>query len=196
MSAVPALPHSRHSPALAAATVGTRDGFEVLDACHRQTVLMLDQLTLLLARLQVDGADAQARAMAGAIVGFFSTTSRQHHEDEERHLFPKMLASTDPDTVQAVLRLQQDHRWLEQDWSELSAQIDAVANGQSWYDIDTLREGVEIFSALSHEHVALEESCIYPQARAQLGAGERQAMALEMERRREAQQARREARQR
>ena len=178
------------------ATVTTRDGFEVLDACHRQTVLMLDQLTLMLARLQADGADAQARALAGEIVGLFTTTSRQHHEDEERHIFPKMLASTDPDTVQAVLRLQQDHRWLEQDWSELSAQIDAVANGQSWYDIDILREGVEIFTALSHEHVALEESCIYPQAREQLGASERQVMALEMDSRREAQQARREARQR
>jgi hemerythrin-like domain-containing protein len=191
MSPVPS-----RSPANPAAIVTTRDGFEVLDACHRQTVLMLDQLTLLLARMERAGADAQARGMASEIVGFFSTTARQHHEDEERHIFPKMLTSGDPDTVRAVLRLQQDHHWLGEDWMEISPQIDAIANGQSWCDIDILREGVEIFTALSHEHVALEESCIYPQAREQLGASERAAMAREMDSRREAQQARREARQR
>jgi hemerythrin-like domain-containing protein len=132
--------------------------------------------------------------MAQDIVGFFSDTARRHHEDEERHVFPKLLASGDPETVQAVLRLQQDHHWLEEDWIEISPQVDAIANGQSWYDIDILRESIEIFTALSHEHVALEESCIYPQARAQIGADERLAMAREMDKRREAQQVRREAR--
>jgi hemerythrin-like domain-containing protein len=107
-----------------------------------------------------------------------------------------MLIRGDADTVQAVLRLQQDHHWLEEDWIEISPQLDAVANGQSWYDIDVLREGIEIFTSLSHEHVTLEESCIYPQARAQLGAGERLAMAREMDTRRASHQARRETRRR
>lgn len=176
--------------------VTTLDGFEVLDACHRQTVLMLDRLALLPARLENGGPDEPTRTMATEIVGFFSTTARLHHEDEERHIFPQMLGSSDPDTVQAVLRLQQDHRWLEEDWIEISPQLDAVANGQSWYDIDILRESIEIFTALSLEHVALEESRIYPQARTQLGAAERLTMGLEMDQRREAQQARREARRR
>lgn len=178
------------------AAVTTRDGFEVLDACHRQTMLMLDKLALLLAHLEKGSPDEQARTMATEIVGFFSTTARQHHEDEERHIFPKMLDSSDPDIVQAVLRLQQDHHWLEEDWIEISPQLDAVANGQSWYDIDILRESIEIFAALSHEHVALEETRIYPKAREQLGAVARLAMSREMDQRREAQQARREARRR
>jgi hemerythrin-like domain-containing protein len=157
---------------------------------------MLKRLTSLLARVESGGPDEQARAMASEIVGFFSVTARLHHEDEERHIFPKMLNGGDPNTVQAVLRLQQDHHWLEEDWLELSPQVDAIANGQSWYDIDTLREGIEIFTALSLEHVVLEESSIYPQARAQLGAAERLSMGREMDKRREAQQARREARKR
>jgi hemerythrin-like domain-containing protein len=82
--------------------------------------------------------------------------------------------------VQTVLRLQQDHRWLEEVWSELFPQIDAVANGQTWYDLDTLCEGVEVFSALSRDHVELEEASIYPQARAQLSDGERGEMGREM----------------
>lgn len=187
---------SSHPPAGEVATLTTLDGFEVLDACHRQTLLMLDKLALLLSRLESGGQDEQTRAMAQEIVGFFSNTARRHHEDEELHIFPKLLTRSDPDTVQAVLRLQQDHHWLEEDWIEISPQLDAIANGQSWYDIDILRESIEIFAALSHEHVALEESCIYPQAREQLGAAERLAMACEMDRRRESQQARREARKR
>lgn len=125
--------------------------------------------------------------MAAEIVHFFSTTARQHHEDEERHVFPKLMASGDPEIVLAVLRLQQDHGWLQEDWMELSPQLDAVAAGQSWHDLDALREGVEVFIALSHDHIALEESCIYPQARARLRASERREMEREMAARRRAQ---------
>jgi iron-sulfur cluster repair protein YtfE (RIC family) len=133
------------------------DGFDVLDACHRQTLFTLGKLAALISRLKGHGPDAEGRAMASEIVRFFSTTARQHHEDEERHVFPTLMAGGDPDVVQAVQRLQQDHRWLHEDWMELSPLLDAVATGQSWYDLDALREGAEVFTALSHDHVALEE---------------------------------------
>jgi hemerythrin-like domain-containing protein len=160
------------------------DGFEVLDACHRQTLRMLDKLGELVSRLGNGAADAQARTLAAEIVHFFSTTARQHHEDEERHVFPKLAQSDDPQVVQAVLRLSQDHNWLEEDWMEISPQIDSVACGLSWHDLDALREGAEVFAALSRDHIALEESLIYPQARARLDAGERREMGREMARRR------------
>src|SRR5207245_902874 len=117
--------------------------------------------------------------MAAEIVRFFSATARLHHEDEERHVFPKLLACGDPKIVQAVLELQQDHRWLEVDWLELAPLLDAAAAGQSCYDLDSLREGAKVFTALSHAHIALEESCIYPQARARVHAGERLEMGRE-----------------
>jgi hemerythrin-like domain-containing protein len=163
------------------------DGFDVLDVCHRHTLFTLGKLAALIARLKSRGPDADARTLAAEIVNFFSTTARLHHEDEERHVFPKLLACGDPEIVQAVLRLQQDHRWLDVDWMELSPLLDAVAAGQSSYDLDALREGVEVFTALSHDHIALEESCIYPQARARLHAGERREMGREMAARRHAQ---------
>jgi len=169
--------------------VVSRDGFNVLDVCHRQTLAMLDQLTALVSHLESIGPDEQAQAMAKQIVQFFSTTARQHHEDEERHIFPKLATGGDPDTVQALLRLQQDHNWLEEDWMEISPQVDAVANGQSWYDPDVLREAVEVFVALSRDHIALEEGYIYPQAREQVGRQERVEMGREMSARRRAQRA-------
>ena len=173
---------SSHEPGPAT----TRDGFDVLDACHRQTVFTLGKLSALIARLSTLGPDAEARAIAAEIVRHFSTTARQHHEDEERHIFPKLATSDDPEIVQAVLRLQQDHDWLEEDWMELSPHVDAVACGHHWYDLDVMREGAAIFTALSHDHIALEESIIYPKARARLRPGERSEMGREMAARRRA----------
>jgi len=160
------------------------DGFDVLDACHRQTLFTLGKLAALVTRLQGPGPDDEARSLAREIVGFFSSTARAHHEDEERHVFPALLAAGDPDIVQAVRRLQQDHGWLEEDWRALSAQLDAVASGQSWWDPEALREGAEVFIALSHDHIALEESVVYPQARARLGSGQRREIGREMAARR------------
>ena len=67
---------------------------------------------------------------------------------------------------------------------ELSPHLDAIAGGQSWYDVDLLREGTEVFTALSRDHIALEEACIYPEARARLGDRERREMDREMAARR------------
>lgn len=150
----------------------TLDGFGVLDECHRQTLVALGQLDTLVSRLKDNGPDDEARTLADKIIEHFSFTARRHHEDEERYVFPQLVVGGDPATVQAVLRLQQDHNWIEEDWMELSAHLEAVASGRSWCDVDLLREGAEIFSALLHEHIALEESFIYPQARARLRPGE------------------------
>jgi hemerythrin-like domain-containing protein len=175
---------STHDPFAELEALAARDGFDVLDATHRQTMLELGKLAALLSHLDSGGPDEVARAMAREIVGFFSTTARQHHQDEEKHVFPALAGSGDPDIVQAVARLRQDHGWLEEDWVELEPQLDAIASGQSWPDAATLREGAEIFVALSLDHVALEETFIYPEARSRLAAGERREMGREMSARR------------
>ena len=171
----------RKSPAEA-----TLDGFSVLDECHRETLVALDKLEALVARLGVGDVGAESRALAVDILHHFSTTARLHHKDEELHVFPKLAASADEDMVQAVLRLQQDHHWLEEDWMEIAPHVDAVACGQTWYDVDVLREGTEIFVGLSRDHIALEESWLYPDLRTRLQPGERREMGREMAARRRA----------
>jgi hemerythrin-like domain-containing protein len=64
-----------------------------------------------------------------------------------------------------VRRLQQDHGWLEEDWLELAPQLEAVANGYNWYDLAMLQHALPIFTELYREHIALEESLIYPEAK-------------------------------
>jgi hemerythrin-like domain-containing protein len=156
------------------------DGFEALDACHREMLVKADQLCALVEHLEQQGLDPGARASAADIARFFATTAREHHEDEERHVFPPLAQSHDPEVVQAVLRLQQDHGWLEEDWFELSPHVQAVAWGYNGYDLDVLREGSAIYAALLRDHVALEESFIYPQARAAIPPSQRRDMGREM----------------
>jgi hemerythrin-like domain-containing protein len=164
-----------------------RDGFEVLDACHRQMLFSLGKLSALISRLRVFGHDAEARSMAEDVITFFSTTVRSHHEDEERHVFPRLVASRGTDVVEAVLRLQKDHDWLEEDWMAIEPHLAAVATGRFEYNVDTLHDLAAEFAALLHDHIALEESLIYPKARATLQPGERRAMGREMAERRRAQ---------
>jgi hemerythrin-like domain-containing protein len=160
------------------------DGFDVLDGTHRQILFKLGMLAALVSRLKSRGADAEARDIARQIGRFFSSTARLHHEDEEKHVFPTLLATGNPEMVQDVHRLQQDHGWLEEDWMELAPMLDAVAAENAWVDLDSLTHAAEVFTALYHDHIALEESCIYPEARARMRAGERREMGREMAARR------------
>lgn len=140
--------------------------FETLDQTHRQMIQTLEQLAQVLEALEARGADDQTRTLARAICRFFDDTARAHHAAEEQHVFPSLLDSGDPVLVQHVQRLQQDHGWLEEDWRELSPQLQAVAEGQSWYDPDVLRSAIPLFSDLYREHIALEETIVYPASRA------------------------------
>jgi len=155
------------------------DGFISLDACHRQTFSMLEELSALVTKLEHDGPDAEIRSRAAKIAAFFSTTAREHHEDEERYIFPALVQGARPEIVQAVLRLQQDHDWLEEGWFELAPHVQAIA-GRHSYDIDTMRDCVAVLAALYHDHIELEESFIDPEARARMATDAPREMGREM----------------
>lgn len=139
--------------------------FEQLDRTHRRVLELIEQLERMLEQLEAGGPDEQVRAIAQDAHEFFATQARRHHADEERHVFPALLASGDAELVQHVRRLQQDHGWLEEDWLELAPQIEALAKGYNWYDPAVLRHAVPVFRALYEEHIGLEEALIYPEAR-------------------------------
>jgi iron-sulfur cluster repair protein YtfE (RIC family) len=144
----------------------TPAAFAELDACHQQIHAHLDRLATLATRLQLEDASDEVRAEAGAIEAFFSGTSRQHHADEELRVFPPLLASGDAALVSAVRTLQQDHGWIEENWLELGPQLAALSEGNHWVDPAEFLHGVEVFHELVSDHIALEESLIYPEAKA------------------------------
>jgi hemerythrin-like domain-containing protein len=153
------------------------DSFDVLDATHRDVLVQIGLLGELIEHLDRHGVDERARELARDIGAFFNGHARQHHADEEARVFPGLLASDDAELVQHVRRLQQDHGWLEEDWRELAPPLEAIANGYSWYDLDMLRHALPVFTELYREHIALEESLIYPEAKrrhAAMAAAERE----------------------
>jgi hemerythrin-like domain-containing protein len=156
------------------------DGFAALDSCHRRMLAAMRGLEELVATLDGGDADPATRTKAAAIAKFLSSTARRHHEDEERHVFPTLLHSFDTALVKSVQRLQQDHGWIEEDWRALEPHVQAIASGCGVYDIDALRHGVPVYAALCREHIALEESIVYPRAREVLGQQGRRAMGAEM----------------
>ena len=166
-------------------------GFAALDDCHRRVLARVEELSGLVTAIEAGESNPALRTLAASIAQFFGNDARRHHEDEERHVFPPLLSSGNPELVDAVLRLQQDHGWIEEDWFELEPHVQAIATGYGSCDIDTLREGTAILAALYKEHIALEESLIYPEARARIGAVGLDAMAREMIGRRRSERARR-----
>ena len=131
--------------------------FEALDACHQQIMQHLNRLSSLIRRINASGVDQQARREAGAIESFFSTTSRQHHAEEEKSVFPSLLASGKEDLVASVRSLQQDHGWIEENWLELAPQLSAIALGNTWTDTAEFLHYAEVFLELCREHIARSE---------------------------------------
>jgi hemerythrin-like domain-containing protein len=158
--------------------------FDVLDSCHREVVVRLRQMNDLIDHLADKGVDAHAQETAHAIFMFFMNTAREHHLDEERHVFPALLRSGRADLIDATLRLQQDHGWIEEDWLELAPQFESIAAGYHWFNIEQLRLTVPVFQALYHDHIALEEALIYPEARARITEWDLKGMGREMAQRR------------
>jgi hemerythrin-like domain-containing protein len=148
----------------------TLQEFEALDRTHSEVLLHLRELDRLVQRMETEPDSPANRMAARAACVFFTSAARQHHADEERVVFPPLLASRDADLVQNVERLQQDHGWIEEDWLEIEPLLETVASGAGTVDPEQLRHYLSVFGALYLEHISLEESLIYPEAKRRAAA--------------------------
>lgn len=146
-------------------TLVAENQFSALDQCHQQIQQHLAELAKLLTQLRAGEVSPQLRQCAGVIEAFFSGTARRHHVEEEQKVFPALLASDNAELVQAVSTLRQDHIWIELNWSEMAPMLRALAQGEDWLDPAELQHAIEVFVTLCHDHIALEESLIYPAAK-------------------------------
>jgi hemerythrin-like domain-containing protein len=149
-------------------SVSKPDRFQALDACHLEIHNHLVKLDEVLKLLEAGADEEQYRQQVGAIEAYFSSTSRQHHAEEEKNVFPALLRSDNAELVHAVRTLQQDHGWIEQNWIELAPMLRAVAEGEDWVDPAELQHAVSVFLALCRDHITREETLIYPAAKAEL----------------------------
>ena len=150
-------------------------GFEVplemLSACHGRVERQCQTLLRLARHLAAQGADADARNAAAAVLRYFETSARHHHEDEELDLFPALLRhAQDAELGQVkglVAQLLQEHRVLEQRWHVVRDVLQDVAQGRS---AQLAFSDVEALTTLYASHIAREERELLPLA-ARLLAG-------------------------
>lgn len=155
--------------------------FEMLSACHERVQRTLSLLQRLQAHLGTHGADGQARDAARDVMRYFDLAAPAHHDDEERHVFPALLAADAARHGALVARLQDDHRRMAAQWPAVRAGLAAVAEGR-WTGGEAA--AWEAFAALYASHIPAEEELAYPAARAGFDEAALAAMGGEMARRR------------
>lgn len=145
--------------------------------CHAGIVQKLHMLGQLPALLEPAG---RARDIAEGALDFFRVAIFEHHLDEERELFPPVLASAlESDERQAlsalVRRLTDEHRELEDAWKRIEPGLKKVAKGQrSDIDVADVEQLVSKYIA----HAQLEESEFLPRAQIILGRNSHELAAL------------------
>jgi hemerythrin-like domain-containing protein len=136
--------------------------------CHVGIVSQLEQLARLPALLE---PARQAREIAADTLAFFRDVVHEHHAEEERELFPAVLASAvkgeERDRVQQIVdRLTLEHRQVEAAWSALERDLKRVAKGDD-ADLDAAAVAALVRDYLGHARY--EEGVFLPLSQEILG---------------------------
>lgn len=179
--------HEISQPGQHAPASGFEAPFEMLTACHERVHRMLGLLGKLRQHLRDTGCDEQASQAARDVVRYFDLAAPLHHQDEERHVFPPLLASADEALRVVVRRLQQDHLAMEVAWPKARGVLLSVTEpGEAaWAGFSAADEAaLDDFAGRYGRHIEDEEQLVYPAAQADLGAAALQAMSADMMQRR------------
>lgn len=159
-----------------------RQPLDMLDACHGHIRQRLQTIWRLADHLPRHGADAAARQAATEVLRYFSVAAANHHEDEERDLFPALLAvapRTERRATQALInRLLDEHQRLAVLCEPLMARLLDISQGRPAGEIDA--GAIEAFAALSIEHMRVETEELMPLARRLLTPGILQSLSITM----------------
>ncbi|MGQ2923568.1 hemerythrin domain-containing protein [Hydrogenophaga sp. ANAO-22] len=174
-------------PGHRAPAAGFEAPFEMLGACHERVERMLALLAKLQQHVLVNGWDESVASAARDVMRYFDLAAPLHHEDEELHVFPPLLAGDDAMLRRVVQRLQQDHRDMEAVWVEARAALASVTQAPplGWTHFSPPEEATLIgFTRLYDRHLSEEDGLVYPAAQTSLSPDVLRAMSADMMRRR------------
>ena len=138
---------------------------EMLEACHDRIEAQLRTLERLLAYLPGHGADEQARGAAQAILRYFDLAGPNHHEDEERDLFPVLAARADPAEAAGVRDLISDlladHARMAAALAVVRGQLAPIAAGEA---AELEETAVRRLTSLYRDHIERENRELLPLA--------------------------------
>jgi hemerythrin-like domain-containing protein len=158
--------------------------FEFFNETHRRVHEELRRLNRVVDDLVQDRLQPAGMARLKDILHWFDTAAREHHVDEEKHVFPALLAIGDERVTRMTRRLLQDHAWIDDNWQALKPLLLAVAGGNPRGEPVRLQELAHLFTELYMEHMGVEESMAYPKLRARMTPAAVAAAEQEMTQRR------------
>lgn len=174
-------------PGVRSPGVGFEAPFEMLEACHERVQRMLDLLTRLRTHVAKNGCDVQAKDAAVDVMRYFDLAAPLHHQDEELHVFPAVLAMCNDQLDILVLRLRQEHIEMGNLWSQVRPAIARVerenANTKDTFSQSELA-CMDAFVAIYINHIRSEEGLVFPEARRELNPEQMSVISREMTRRR------------
>lgn len=175
--------------------VGFESPFELLAACHDRVRRSLDLLERLQRHVKKTGCDDEARSAAQDVLRYFDLAAPLHHQDEELHVFPVLLAGPDAALHALVRKLQAEHVQMDLHWQAARAVLLAITGSTD----DAIKDAHAIcsppgrlllhphqvqilndFAALYGQHMDDEEQTVYPASRAILSEAAQGAMGHEM----------------
>ena len=172
-------------PGHSAPAAGFEVPLEMLAACHLRVQDQCATLLRLAPHIAAHGSDQPAREAATAVIRYFDTSARHHHDDEEHDLFPALIESmAGSDAVclrELTAALTAEHRELEARWQTLRAVLAPVAAGHA---VLLDQDEVSRFAQLYQGHIAREESELLPMAERLLSPAELDRIGLAMRMRR------------
>ena len=172
-------------PGFDSPAVGLDQPFEMLEACHDRVRRSLALLDRLLAYLADHPHDARSRSAARDVLRYFDLAAPLHHQDEERHVFPALEDAADAALVAAVARLRADHAQMELLWAGLRPLLQDWAGEAAVAAPDEpARQLAAAFSGLYAQHLEVEESRVFPAARAGIDEEGLRSMSQDMANRR------------
>lgn len=161
----PSTPVSVQLPGHRAPAAGYEAPYQMLAACHERVQRTLGLLQRLHQHVAQHGADEQAVQAARDVLRYFEQAAPQHHLDEERHVFPRVLAMEDAALTEVVHRLQRDHVEMEAAWARVRAELQSLVDTgpslpSTW--VDRTRHLFQHFVALYERHIPDEEQLVFP----------------------------------
>jgi hemerythrin-like domain-containing protein len=123
---------------------------------------------------------ARARQIAADTLSFFRDAVFEHHAEEEKELFPAVLASATPgeerERVQALVNtLTAEHRKVEAAWAKLEPKLKALAKG---HDSDVDGADIQALVDSYQAHARFEEAVFLPLSQTILGRNSNHLAAL------------------
>lgn len=166
--------------------VGYEAPFEMLEACHERVTRMLDLLARARSYGKENGCDESFISALTDVMRYFDHAAPQHHLDEERHVFPIVLAMNDAGLNETVARLQSDHKRMEVLWASVRTMFVQAEKLRPVPPVFSSEEDVLIdeFIAIYGQHISAEEGKVYPAGISQISASALTEMAADMMQRR------------